>query len=163
MATKKSATSPITLELYGKLTRIALDEVSFSANRLVAGAKGQASIAATTEVGVSDSRDSYFVSVTIEVQALTEDEAKSPMYSAKVKGTGFYSLPEKIAPEDVERVSDQASLRSSLQVYPEVRRIVVGLVAGGGYALRVPIEPDFEEPQVQKTRAKESAPAVEQA
>jgi preprotein translocase subunit SecB len=159
MPPKKSVRVPFaTLEIHGKLLRIVLDEVSFSTNRLASGTKGQASISAATEVGISDTGDNYFVSVSIEVQALSE-EGQKPMYSIKVKGTGFYSVTEKITPEEAERICDQAAIRSNFQVYPEVRRVTLGLVAAAGYNLRLPLEPDFESTKLQDTKVKERAPA----
>lgn len=85
------------------------------------------------------------------------------MYSVKIKGTGFYSVPDKIRPEDSERIADHANIRSTLQIYPEVRRLALGLVSAAGYNLKLPIEPGFEGVTQHKTKEKDGATAVEHA
>ena len=137
----KPKVKPLAIKLIGKLERIVLDDVSFQVDRSIQETKGKASISGQTELGIAEAGDGYFVAVTVSVQA-TGEESGSVMYSAKAKATGFYSLPEPIAPDKHEALVQQASVRSNMQVYPHVRRTLLALVGGAGFTLALPAEPE---------------------
>jgi preprotein translocase subunit SecB len=133
---------PLVLELFGKLDRILVDEVSFSIDRSKpATPQARATISADSEVGITEARDKCFASLTLSVNAIATEENNRPVYFAKVKATGFYSFPTPVPQTEEPAIADKIALRAQLQVWPEVRRILMQVVSAGGYNVKIPLEP----------------------
>jgi preprotein translocase subunit SecB len=156
MKTAKTALKPTySLNVYGKLERVLLDEISLTVDRTRAPTKGRANISVTQEIGIPDSNDGFFVSIIVTVQAIAEDTT-SIMYTIKAKATGVYSLPEKIQEKDHEHIVSQAGYRAGLQVYPLIRRVVQETLAGAGFTISLPFDPAYAELENQGSPQKRS-------